>query len=138
MRFIYKYRFAVIAAAACLLIAAIIYAVRSPEDRPELKRASFSLPQEDKDWIRNNPKVTVGVDLDFAPIEQLDHNGRYVGVTADFLALVTEKTGLKFNIDTDSTWAQSLARIKEGKIHMLGAAGFSLPCPLRCCREVRL
>ncbi len=128
MRFIYKYRFAVIAAAACLLIAAIIYAVHSPEDRPELKRASFTLPQEDKDWIRNNPKVTVGVDLDFAPIEQLDHNGRYVGVTADFLALVTEKTGLKFTIDADSTWAQSLARIKEGKIHMLGAA---VPSPQR-------
>ena len=128
MRFIYKYRFMVIAVATCLLVAAIIYAVRSPDQLIEPKRASFSLPQEDKEWIRENPEVTVGVDLDFAPIEQLDHNGRYVGVTADFLTLVTKKTGLKFKVDTDSTWAQSIDRIKQGKIHMLGAA---VPSPQR-------
>jgi PAS domain S-box-containing protein len=122
MRFIYKYGFTISAIFACLLVAAVIYALRSPGDLAQHRLDEFILTQEEKNWIRDNPKVTVGADLDFAPIEQLDKTGKYIGVTADFLALISEKTGLTFNVDTTHTWAQSIERIKAGKIQMLSAA----------------
>ncbi|MCG8616617.1 MAG: transporter substrate-binding domain-containing protein, partial [Desulfobacterales bacterium] len=66
--------------------------------------------------------MTVGVDLDFAPIENLGNGGDYIGVTADFLSLISAKTGLRFEIDHKHTWEESLERIRSGRVHMLGAA----------------
>ncbi|MBI9092646.1 MAG: transporter substrate-binding domain-containing protein [Desulfobacterium sp.] len=78
--------------------------------------------REERDWIKKNPVITVGVDREFAPIEYLDKNNQYTGVTADFLALVTKKTGLVFKIDHEHSWKESMKRVKTGEIHMLGAA----------------
>ncbi len=122
MRFIYQYRFVATVVAVGMLIAAVYHAVRSPEKDWKNQRVPVTLTQEDRDWIQKNPVITVGVDLDFAPIEQLDKNQHYAGVTADFLHLISRETGLTFSIDKAHTWDQSLARMRAGKIHMLGAA----------------
>ncbi len=89
-------------------------------DTQDLGRIKLTLDQ--REWIQKNPVITVGVDLDFAPIEYLDRDNQYVGVTADFLALVEQRTGLVFNIDKDHSWEESIHRLKAGGIHMLGAA----------------
>jgi signal transduction histidine kinase/HPt (histidine-containing phosphotransfer) domain-containing protein/ActR/RegA family two-component response regulator len=78
--------------------------------------------QEELAWIKSTPVVTVGIDKDFAPMEYLDTQGRYTGVTADFLKLIEVRTGLKFKIKTSHTWEESISYVKAGKIHMLGAA----------------
>jgi len=82
----------------------------------------FHFTQEELDWISSTPVVTVGIDKDFAPMEYLDKEGRYIGVTADFLKLIEAKTGLKFKIDATHTWKENISRVKTGQIHMLGAA----------------
>ncbi len=109
--------------AAGFLLAGIYHLTRSPAPgNAQDDRASLVLTDEDREWIRANPVITVGVDLDFAPIENMGQNNQYIGVTADFLSLISRKTGLAFEIDHSHTWEESLERIKQGKIHMLGAA----------------
>ncbi|MCP4114079.1 MAG: transporter substrate-binding domain-containing protein [Desulfobacteraceae bacterium] len=88
------------------------------DDIPE----KINFTRDERDWIKKNPVITVGVDTEFAPIEYLDKNNRYVGVTADFLTLVTRRTGLVFKIDHKHSWKESIESVKTGKIHMLGAA----------------
>ena len=83
--------------------------VSSPEKDWKNHRVPVSLTQADRDWIQKNPVISVGVDLDFAPIEQLDRNQHYAGVTADFLHLISRETGLTFSIDKTHTWDQSLS-----------------------------
>ncbi len=116
----YRYIFALIL--LCMILTAPnLIAGRyqaSTDDIP----GKISFPSDERDWIKNNPVITVGVDMEFAPIEYLDKNNQYAGVTADFLALVAKKTGLVFKIDLDHSWKESMTRIKTGKIHMLGAA----------------
>jgi|GEM_PF-3152722 len=105
------------------IITAIGYQTILPRDTlPDISGPALVLSDEELAWIKANPIVTVGVDLDFAPIEDMDKDGNYIGVTADFLSLVSEKTGLKFEFDHEHSWAESLERIKEGKNQMLGAA----------------
>ena len=123
-KFVLKYRYilaSVLFSLAFSLAMAYVFSdhVLSPpqEDLPLL-----DLSPEEVRWIRENPVITVGVDLDFVPIENLDNNGKYIGVTADFLSLVTQLTGLEFAIETEHTWDESMRRVRAGKIHMVGAA----------------
>ncbi|MCG8568353.1 MAG: transporter substrate-binding domain-containing protein, partial [Desulfobacterales bacterium] len=95
---------------------------------PQEKLGRVPLTLEEEEWIRNNPVISVGVDLDFVPIEYLDENLEYTGVAGDFLKLVEQRTGLRFDIDTDHSWDESFQRVREGKIHMVGAA---VPSPQR-------
>ncbi|WP_212637962.1 response regulator [Desulfocicer vacuolatum] len=78
--------------------------------------------REELDWMNRTPVVTVGIDHDFAPMEYLDEKGKYIGVTADFLKLIETETGLKFKIEVAHTWEENIRRVKEGTLHMLGAA----------------
>ncbi len=105
------------------LILAMIYFI-SGENQILLAAPPEKIPisYEEAKWIKKNPVISVGVDLDFAPIEYLDENNKYIGVTADFLALAEKKTGLVFEIDQSHSWEESIERIKTGKIHLLGAA----------------
>ena len=119
---LFKYRYILILAGVVTIFATVYRALLPDKFSPGPSDAVLALSDEDRAWIDANPVVTVGVDLDFAPIEDMDNTGNYIGVTADFLALVTRKTGLEFRIDHGYTWAESLERIKQGKIHMLGAA----------------
>ncbi len=119
---IFKFRYVLLIAAAGLALAAVYNLTGDPAPEAPYPREELNLSQEDRDWIKANPVITVGVDLDFAPIESMGNNNEYIGVTADFLSLVSRKTGLVFKIDHKHSWEESLERIKAGKIHMLGAA----------------
>lgn len=49
-------------------------------------------------FIREHPVIRLGIDPGFVPFEFIDENGEYKGITADYLALISEKTGLKFEV----------------------------------------
>ncbi|MCP4022221.1 MAG: transporter substrate-binding domain-containing protein, partial [Desulfobacteraceae bacterium] len=120
--FLFKSRYITALILGSLILAmTYVMTVKDPDisDKPLQK---ISLSAEQTQWIKENPTIHVGVDLDFAPIEYLDNAQKYIGVTADFLALVEKRTGLVFKIDKKHSWDESIDRIKEGKIHMLGAA----------------
>ncbi|MCG8636030.1 MAG: transporter substrate-binding domain-containing protein [Desulfobacterales bacterium] len=119
---IFKFRYVLVVLAAGLLFAAVFNLTRNQAPETPAPREELNLSQEDRDWIQSNPVITVGVDLDFAPIENMGPDNQYIGVTADFLSLISRKTGLTFKIDHQHSWEESLERIKAGKIHMLGAA----------------
>ncbi|MCG8685413.1 MAG: transporter substrate-binding domain-containing protein [Desulfobacterales bacterium] len=121
-RLLLKYRYSLVLVAAILAVLMVYTTLSKKEPVSTTAPKPFALTQQDLDWIEQNPVITVGVDLDFAPIEDLDENKNYIGVTADFLSLVSEKTGLVFEFDHEHSWEQSLERIKAGEIHMLGAA----------------
>ncbi len=86
------------------LVMAVLY-FASVKEQESINNAAGKLifSPEQSEWIKKNPIITVGVDLDFAPIEYLDENNTYIGVTADFLSLMEKKTGLVFKIDQKHT-----------------------------------
>ncbi|WDP88292.1 MAG: transporter substrate-binding domain-containing protein [Desulfobacter sp.] len=118
---LFKYRIFFFLAGISVILA-VGYKTILPEPPALPESSQILLSPDDQAWIKDNPVITVGVDTDFAPIEDIDKEGNYIGVTADFLSLVTEKTGLRFKFDHEHSWTESLGRIKAGEIDMLGAA----------------
>ena len=118
--FILRHRFII---ALILGVLALVYVMTTKNQTlPENTSEKISFSKEEIKWVKKNPVISVGVDPDFAPIEDLDKDDNYIGVTADFLALVEKSTGLAFKIDHKHSWEESIERVKTGKIHMLGAA----------------
>lgn len=72
-------------------------------------------------WMKNNPVIKVGADEKWPPFEYIDKKGNYKGVGLDYLKIITQKTGLKFDIKFND-WAVVMKDLKEGKVDILACA----------------
>ncbi len=70
-------------------------------------------------WLKAHPVIRVGIDRDFAPYEWIDSNGKYVGLSADYLAQVGQRLGVKLDILKTQSWAQTLEMAQRGELDML-------------------
>ncbi|MGZ5052820.1 MAG: EAL domain-containing protein [Methylobacter sp.] len=73
-------------------------------------------------WLHAHPVIRVGVDRDFAPYEWIDAKGNYVGLSADYIAQVEQRLGVKFEIIKDKSWAGILEMAKRGELDMISNA----------------
>jgi two-component system sensor histidine kinase EvgS len=91
---------------------------------PSIQEAISSLLSVDeKKWLRENPKVKVAVESDWAPFDFLDKDGKFNGVANDYLNLITKKTGLKFE-SIVGEWNDNVQKIKDKRVDLLSAAYF--------------
>ncbi|MDD4363482.1 MAG: transporter substrate-binding domain-containing protein, partial [Atribacterota bacterium] len=72
-------------------------------------------------FINENPVIRLGVDPKFVPFEFFDENGEYKGITADYLSLISERTGLKFEIARGLTWPEAYDMALSGEVDALPA-----------------
>lgn len=81
------------------------------------------LTDEEQNFIEAHPVIRLGVDPSFVPFEFIDENGEYQGMTADYLALISEKTGLKFEIADFETWPEAYEMALKREVDALPAIG---------------
>nr|WP_269468563.1 GGDEF domain-containing protein [Alteromonas sp. ASW11-130] len=62
--------------------------------------------------------ITYCIDPDWMPYEAL-RNGVHIGISADYLALITELTDLHFEFVPTDSWQQSLDFVKQGTCKMV-------------------
>jgi len=74
-------------------------------------------------FMQEHPVIRLGIDPGFVPFEFIDENGEYRGITADYLALISEKTGLQFDIAEGLTWPEAYDLALVGSIDALPAVG---------------
>jgi len=74
-------------------------------------------PQE-REWIKNNPVVVVGGERDWPPFDYVE-DGKYVGIAKDYLDLISQKSGLRFDVKTQYSWSELLDLAKAKKIDLL-------------------
>ncbi|MBF0127612.1 MAG: PAS domain S-box protein, partial [Magnetococcales bacterium] len=74
----------------------------------------------EKSWLRQHPKVRLGVEHDYPPVEFVQ-GGKYSGMSADFIALIARMTGLTLEPDPERSWSQGLDAAREGGIDLLPA-----------------
>ena len=74
-------------------------------------------------FMKAHPVICIGVDPDFVPFEFIDEDGEYKGIAAVYLALISEITGLHFEIVTGLTWSEVYDKALAGDIDVLPAIG---------------
>ena len=79
------------------------------------------LTDEETAFINEHPLIRLGVDPNFVPFEFIDKDGEYKGIAADYLSLISKKTGLNFEVVKGLTWPQAYDMALSGDIDVLPA-----------------
>ncbi|NLU32747.1 MAG: transporter substrate-binding domain-containing protein [Clostridiaceae bacterium] len=77
--------------------------------------------EEEIAFMERHPVIRIGVDPKFVPYEFIDEDGEYKGIAADFLSLISERTGLQFQVAEGLTWPEVYDQALSGEIDMLPA-----------------
>jgi len=78
------------------------------------------LTETEKQWIKDNPVITVGNELDWPPFDFVV-DGKPAGFSIDLMRLVKQKTGLDVRFVNGYNWSQLLLMFKAGKIDVMPA-----------------
>ncbi|MEA5032490.1 MAG: transporter substrate-binding domain-containing protein [Sphaerochaeta sp.] len=84
---------------------------------------SLALSESEQSFIQAHPTIRLGIDPAFVPFEFIGTDGTYQGISADIVRIITERTGLRFDVDTDLSWQEVANLASTGKIDVLAAVG---------------
>ena len=79
----------------------------------------LELTQEECDWIMSNPVIRVGMDEGYPPANFWGENGVVRGIDADFLAAISELTGIQFEFVRMNSWPETVAAVKSLQVDMI-------------------
>ena len=80
-----------------------------------------TLTQEERNWIFKHKQVRYST-VDWKPLSIIE-DGHMKGMLADYLTLISQKTGLEFVYKTSSSWSELLKRFKERDIDIIPGVG---------------
>lgn len=78
-----------------------------------------ALNSKETDWVKRHKTIHIGIDPEFAPFEFVDQQGRYQGITSEYLEILSKRLGLKFYVIPNLSWDQTVEAARSGKIDML-------------------
>lgn len=84
---------------------------------------SISWTEDELTFMKEHPVIRLGVDPRFVPFEFIDEDGEYKGIAADYLALISEKTSLQFEVVKGLTWPEAYNMALAGDVDALPAIG---------------
>ncbi|WP_422776069.1 transporter substrate-binding domain-containing protein [Pseudomonas mediterranea] len=73
-------------------------------------------------WLDAHPRITVAVNEHFPPLTFVDDQGHVRGISADVLARISLRTGLKFNLQRGSSLDGLIEQVRSGQADVLAAA----------------
>ncbi|MDR3353497.1 MAG: transporter substrate-binding domain-containing protein [Synergistaceae bacterium] len=85
----------------------------------------LDLTEAERNFIQEHPVIRVGIDPIFAPFEFLDINGHYAGIAPDYLALISAKTGLRFEPAKEVPYAEAQERVLAHELDLLPTLGWT-------------
>jgi len=80
-----------------------------------------ALTAAEKKWMSHHREVNLGVDPLAPPTSYFDRKGHFVGIMADYLRIISQRTGLVFIPQRTSSWQETLDRMQGGDIDLIDA-----------------
>ena len=81
----------------------------------------LALTDAEKAWITTQPTIRVGVESAQPPFQFLDAQGRPAGMVADYLELIADRSGLRFEMVAEADPQRLLTRARSGEIDVIAA-----------------
>lgn len=81
---------------------------------------AVDLSASERAYLQQLGPVSFCVDPDWPPFEGIDQAGQYVGIAADLLALVAQRTGVPLTLLATRDWPESIAASQAGRCQVLG------------------
>lgn len=83
--------------------------------------SSLRLTATEQQWLDANGRLTVVINDQFLPLSFFDEQGRFKGVSADILQLISARTGLEFTLVKAESVEDMIHWVDTGKADLVGA-----------------
>jgi diguanylate cyclase (GGDEF)-like protein/PAS domain S-box-containing protein len=80
--------------------------------------STVQLSEDEKRWLSEHPSIRLAVDIDWSPFEYIDDENQYVGMAAEYIALVGQKLGIEFDVEKEKPWSEVVESVKSGELDM--------------------
>lgn len=81
--------------------------------------SDLDLTAKEKAFIAHHPVIHLAVDPAFVPYEFIDSDGKYKGIAADYVALLSQKTGIKMVVAQNLTWTEAYELAVNKKLDVM-------------------
>lgn len=68
----------------------------------------ITLTKEEQNYLAKKQVIKMCVDPDWVPFESIDDKGKHVGIAADLIKLISERTGVKIELVPTKYWVDSV------------------------------
>jgi two-component system sensor histidine kinase EvgS len=83
------------------------------------EQSRVQLSAIERQWRDQHPVIRVGGIEDFAPLTFFDADGRFSGLSAQLLALISQRSGLNFEIVRGNSLDRQIEQLKAGELDLL-------------------
>jgi ABC-type amino acid transport substrate-binding protein/DNA-binding response OmpR family regulator/HPt (histidine-containing phosphotransfer) domain-containing protein len=88
-------------------------------DEADIGRMELGLTPEEHAWLEQHRVLRVGGDEDWPPLDFVDSEGTYRGISADYLKLLGERLGMEFSMVADVSWSEILDRARARSLDLV-------------------
>ncbi len=81
----------------------------------------LELSNEEQLWLKNNPKIKLGIDRAFPPFGSVTSDNEYVGFSADFMRIIEHRLNIAFDINKTATWNETMQMARSGELDIVAA-----------------
>ena len=79
---------------------------------------TIELSEAEKQLLQAHPSIRLAVDIDWSPFEYVDGDSNYVGMAAEYINLVGQKLGIRFDIEKEKPWSEVVEAVKKRELDM--------------------
>lgn len=88
----------------------------------EAHRGGLNLTAQERQWLKEHPVVRTAIDTSWAPFEYINEDGKYKGLAADYVALIEQKLGIRFEPYTQGVWKNAVGKMEKKELDMYPCA----------------
>ncbi|KAF1052331.1 MAG: putative signaling protein [Stenotrophomonas maltophilia] len=81
--------------------------------------AALDLTPEEHTWLEQHPTLRLGIDTSWPPFEFRDAKGRYQGLAAGYVKLISERLHIQLEPEQSTDWTAVLQRARDGQLDIL-------------------
>lgn len=78
--------------------------------------SELDLSASEKQWLNNHPVIRLASDIAWPPFEWVNSDMEYQGMATDYMQLIEEKLGIRFELEKNKPWPEVVAAVKERKL----------------------
>ncbi len=99
-----------------LSLGAIFFAIGVSADEATFRA---TLNSDEIAWLSKHPVIRFSCDPDFTPVEFIDDQGQYAGMGAEYLTLLANRLGVRFEKVAAADFYEALKNVREGRADFL-------------------
>ncbi len=83
---------------------------------------TLQLTAEEQTWLDQHRVIRIAADPDYAPFQFTNDKGKSVGLANDYLEVISQRLGVRFQYILPDSWAQALQLVKDKQADMVAVA----------------